>query len=922
MLIRCACIGRLMTTTGLDMQRQQLEMKAMTRAAVLASAQVIDLACALAFTVALTLALTLAPAPAQAAAQAEGASTKAENAPRTFRFDIDAMPLIAALARFSEITGIQIVYPAGDGLKGESSVVAGTLSPDRALRAMLEGTGIAFRFVNAQTITLERSSAANQTRVLNPVKVEGAARSTLPASGLNGSTDVTATEGSGSYTTSALMIGGKTARSLREAQQSVSVLTAQRIADQNLTDLTQALNQSTGVTLIQGQSSTETSFYSRGYEITAFQFDGGTPMYFAGSFGAYGNFSLPDMALFDHIELLRGADGMFGGAGQPGGSVNLVRKRPLDHAQFNLTVTAGSWNNYRADLDITGPIDPAGRFRGRLISVYEDRDFFYDAAYNKKTLISGSVETDLTASTLLTAGIDYENRDTLPWVYGLPRYKDGSDLKLSRSTCLCTDWSRWEFETTDLFARIEQKLWGDWMARLNVTRRDQSSFEKYGALQGGVPTDPADTYAPTLTGWSYGYANLQKLVDLTVSGGFDLFGGHHSLIVGMSWQNVDGSGGELQNAGGFYPEPPFVDVFAFNPHAFPEPAALVPDRYYLKNGQVQRGAYGTLNLQVLPRLHVLGGARYSQYTYDFLHRSTWLDAPDENGNPLVTYYNEHKEESAVITPYYGATYDLTDELSAYASFTDIFNSLYSYRSGPPPGSEALKPTTGGNLEVGIRGEFREGRLNASLAAYRIDQKDLPEVQEQYESYSNYGNSPTNASFFCCYVNGARQLSEGVDAEVTGEVMPGWQLSAGYTYNINKYTSGFGSSSGQSLETRSPKHLLKLWSMFRLRGALSAVSAGFGANAQSKGYYAGYACFAYQMEEWGLSCSDQRPYAFTQGAYAVLNGLLEYRPTSNWTASLNVNNLLDRTYYATVGNDSSGNWYGEPRNVMLTLRGKF
>ena len=879
------------------------------------------LAATLALTSAFAAALSFAPTAAQAAAQSDNTPTGAagENASRTFRFDIQSMPLIAALARFSEITGIQIVYPSGDGLKGESSLVAGDLSPERALRTMLDGTGIAFRFVNAQTITLERSALANQARVLSAVKVEGAANNGLPASGLNGSTDVTATEGSGSYTTSALTIGGKTPRSLQEAQQSVSVLTAQRMQDQNLTDLSSALAQMPGVTLIQGQSSTEMQFFSRGYRITAFQFDGGSPMFL----GGYGNTSPPDMSLFDHVELLRGSDGLFNGAGQPGGTVNLVRKRPLDHDQVNLTVTAGSWKNYRADLDLTGPVDAAGRFRGRFIAAYEDRDYFYNAAYDHRTVLSGAVETDATPTTLMSVGVDYDRRDTLPWMYGLPRYKDGADLHLPRDTCLCTDWSRWNFETTDLHARVEQRLGDDWQVTLNLSRRSQHSFEKYGAANGGVPTIEEDTGDPFMVGWSYGYQNVQKLADATVSGGFDLFGGRHRVVLGINWQNVDGSGTDLRNEGNLFAYPNrLIDVFTFDPHDFVEPATRPPDIFYLRNGQVQRGAYASLDLQLLPKLRAVGGARYSEYTMSVLGKYIFDDYLDENGDPIPVYNNQRMREPSVLTPYYGLTYEISRTLSAYVSYTDIFASQAEYHYGPPPGGEAIDPSQGRNLEVGLRSELREGRLNASLAAYDISRRNLGAPDPRYESYYNWGNSPTNSTFYCCYLNVAEQTSRGVDLELNGEVLPGWQFSAGYTYNVNEYHRGYELSDGQPVQTLSPKHLLKLWSMVKLPGRFAQVSIGAGVNAQSKGYNAGSACFAYVQNPFGLGCSDYRPYTFAQGSYAVLNSRVEYRFSPAWSAALNIDNLTDKTYYSTVGSADNGNWYGEPRSYLLTVRGRF
>lgn len=65
-----------------------------------------------------------------------------------------------------------------------------------------------------------------------------------------------------------------------------------------------------------------------------------------------------------------------------------------------------------------------------------------------------------------------------------------------------------------------------------------------------------------------------------------------------------------------------------------------------------------------------------------------------------------------------------------------------------------------------------------------------------------------------------------------------------------------------------------------------------------------------------------PLAFSRKVYAFADALLEHQINDSLTGTLNVNNIFDKTYYATTGTSSWGNFYGGPRNWMVTLHGKF
>ncbi|MEJ1963046.1 MAG: TonB-dependent receptor plug domain-containing protein [Gammaproteobacteria bacterium] len=318
--------------------------------------------------------------PAQRALGAEQAESARE-------FAIPSQALSAALRQFAEVSGLQLVYSPQlvSGLK--SGALSGRMTSGAALKQLLTNTGIVFRFANETTVTLEKAPDRSGARTLGPVRVEGASAAEARLSGSNGSSDRTATEGTGSYTSDALSIGSKAPLSMKGTPQSVSVLTQQRMQDQNITDFKDAMNQMPGITMIQGDNSLQNYFYSRGFQIASVQVDGGAPLFVGHITGASGIQMISpqiDMSEYDHVEFLRGADGLFNFYGDPSGSVNLVRKRPLDHSQVTWEAQGGSWNNYRTTMDATRPLAFDGALRGRLVLTYQSNDYFYDIAKDRR----------------------------------------------------------------------------------------------------------------------------------------------------------------------------------------------------------------------------------------------------------------------------------------------------------------------------------------------------------------------------------------------------------------------------------------------------------------------------------------------------------------------------------------------------------
>ncbi|MFC4313753.1 TonB-dependent siderophore receptor [Steroidobacter flavus] len=910
-----------------------------------------------------------------------------------FALNIPTQALSTALLQLADETGIQIVFESAkvQGLK--SAPLAGSFVREQALRTILAGTGFTYRFSSPTTATLVPAPTDKTTRTLGPVRVEGADRAAL--NGINGSRDVTATEGTGSFTTGAMSVGSKTPRSIKETAQSVSVISNEQIEQQNINDFTRALEQAPGISLVQGgvsgtESNLDTTFYSRGYAITSIQIDGGAPL----SLNTQANYDyvpLIDLAQFDHVEVLRGAAGLFNGYGDPSGTINLVRKKPLDRKQVTLDAEWGSWNYYRTVLDANSPLTLDGKLRGRAVMTWQSNDYFYDIAEDEKTLIYGVLDYDLTPTTLITAGVSKTNQDSVPWSYGLPRYLSGAALDVPRDTALVFPWNRASVDTTMVFGSIAQRIGADWTAKLNVTSNRQSNERKTGYSYGAV--NPIDGRGPRILGTYRKSASDQLSGEATLAGALTIFGQRQEILIGANHSKRD-LGGRTQYetlftssaTAPYQPYPggplyctsatvcpntrvatPLIDVFAFDPFdpIYTEPRNPMPNMRASEQETTQTLAYADLRLTAFDRLHLQTGLRWSRYEVASASDSLCTSIPTTGtpgprncvgrqiGDPYSPTRRYYTGEVFAWPPAISLSYDVTDSVSAYLGYADIYIDQSTVLDAD---LEPIDPITGDNMELGFRWAARDGRINTSLAVYRIHKQGFSQTEDRYKRnpdgsiyrdadnnqivITNNGtelvNGQVDAYHTCCSVqrDDQTEISEGIDSEVAGEIVRGWQVSASYTFTRNRYEgSGYTGYEGEPFLTIQPKHLYKLWTTYDFGAAglgswLSNLSISAGINGQSTGYRAGESCPADQLTEpnpytgASLCTGGLIPFQYTVEPYNVVSGRIGYRVNDKWTAALNLTNIFDEVYYQSVGGLNGGNWYGTPRSYTLSLRGNF
>ncbi|RRI74428.1 TonB-dependent siderophore receptor [Pseudomonas aeruginosa] len=651
---------------------------------------------------------------------------------------------------------------------------------------------------------------------------------------------------------------GKVPLKPRELPQSASVIDHERLEQQNLFSLDEAMQQATGVTVQPFQLLT-TAYYVRGFKVDSFELDG-VPALLGNTAS-----SPQDMAIYERVEILRGSNGLLHGTGNPAATVNLVRKRPQREFAASTTLSAGRWDRYRAEVDVGGPLSASGNVRGRAVAAYEDRDYFYDVADQGTRLLYGVTEFDLSPDTLLTVGAQYQHIDSITNMAGVPMAKDGSNLGLSRDTYLDVDWDRFKWDTYRAFGSLEQQLGGGWKGKVSAEYQEADSRLRYAGSFGAI--DPQTGDGGQLTGAAYKFKSIQRSLDANLNGPVRLFGLTHELLGGVTYAQ----GETRQDTARFLnlPNTP-VNVYRWDPHGVPRPQI----GQYTSPGTTtttQKGLYALGRIKLAEPLTLVVGGRESWWDQD---------------TPATRF-----KPGRQFTPYGGLIWDFARDWSWYVSYAEVYQPQADRQTW---NSEPLSPVEGKTYETGIKGELADGRLNLSLAAFRIDLENNPQEDPDHPG-------PPNNPF---YISGGKVRSQGFELEGTGYLTPYWSLSAGYTYTSTEYLKDSQNDSGTRYSTFTPRHLLRLWSNYDLPWQDRRWSVGGGLQAQSD----------YSVDYRGVS--------MRQGGYALVNMRLGYKIDEHWTAAVNVNNLFDRTYYQSLYNPNWNNRYGEPRSFNVSLRGAF
>ena len=704
--------------------------------------------------------------------------------------------------------------------------------------------------------------------------------SELQTVNVTGKNRSTRTENRDSYTTSAMRTTTGLALSPKETPQSVSVITKTQLSEQGITNLADALKTTTGVNVIRDTGIPR--FQSRGFYIDQIEEDGisstvpgaiNNPMYDAQS--------MNDIAVYDHIEVVRGATGLTQANGEPGGTVNAVRKRPTGERIIQGEVQIDRFGKVRTTGDFSGRLNDEGTLRGRTVVALERDKNFKDRVKGGNATLYGVMDASVGDNTKITWGGLYQRKHTKPDDWGVA-------LNLPRDTYLGYNWNKGVYDKANAFAEVEHYFNDNWRYTgkldYNYNKNTKKNSGIYNTSTSYAGYTPGSTLA---SGWLSRYDNDEKQLTFknNLNGKFEIAGVPQEIFTEYTYTHTKNNGRRRQ----YNPRVSF-DPMTFSGNEISEPADwyAIPYQMYWETHSKRTTHALLLGFRfnmLKEKLHIMAGTRWnhikSKYITDYFYTGGSIDNdPDSVTDRKTVRFN----------PYFAVTYDLTPNQSLYASYTSIFKPNSNQRKD----KSYLDPVTGANYEIGWKGEWFDRKLNTSLALFDIEQKNRA-VQVWDTADQKWYWEPVG-----------KVRSRGIEAEISGNLSEDWKLFAGYTFNRSKYLEAESKGTvpaGTNFSLHTPKHMLRLHTSYNLPFSGKKWTIGGGVTAQSK---------------------TASLYGVKHGGHAVFNANIDYQASKNLKLALISTNLFNRYYYENnkVSSKGANNYYGEPRNVMFKVNYKF
>lgn len=661
---------------------------------------------------------------------------------------------------------------------------------------------------------------------------------------------------------------------IKETPQSISVVTAEQMQDFGTTSINEALRLSTGLVVDEWETN-RTTYTLRGFDIANTQVDGvGMPNGWGIVTGAVDTFG------YEKIEVIRGANGLLTGVGNAAGTINFVRKRPTNEKQGEVNLSYGSWNTKRVEADYSTPFNETGTWAARVVAAREEGGAYLRDKENERTFLYGVVDGQVGDNGTLTLGYSHQQDNTDGVMWGALSFgnNDGTQSEWKRNASTTQDWTMWDTTTQNAFVEYTHELADDWQLKATYNHRiietDTKLFYAYFP-SGSTGLDPAT--GAGLVGWA-GRGKDKRTEDMgevSVSGHFDAFGRRHEALFGAGMAkarfvydayNTDDCGASSTydgSVGCMYTLPSFP--YAGNLIAEPvwgDLSTLEADiaEYTEKRNRV----FGSMRLTLTDKLKSIVGFNYAQYKRD--------------GNSFGTPLSQSDSE---ISPYAGLTYDVTSQLLAYVSYSD----LYQPQSQVDEDNNYLDPSKGANIEAGVKMDWLDKRLLTMLAVFQAKQSGLA---VSTGATNSFGQSIYEASDYV--------KSEGVEFEAVGKITGSTDLAFGYTsLNLTDRSGDTG------IFPWVPRHTAN-WMLRTRLPSYNALSFGVSGRWQDE-----------------ISNTESSGVTVRQDAYAVHNAFAAWRILSNATVRFNVNNLTDEKHINTL---RYAGYYGAPRNYEVALNYQF
>jgi outer membrane receptor for ferric coprogen and ferric-rhodotorulic acid len=640
----------------------------------------------------------------------------------------------------------------------------------------------------------------------------------------------------------------------RETPQSITIVDRQRIEDFALTNVNDLLGQVVGINVEEVETD-RTYFNSRGFDVTSFQVDGiGLPLLWGIQFGDL------DTALFERVEAVRGANAIMTGIGNPSATINYVRKRPTDTLQASALAQVGSWNQWRVEGDVSVRLTDTAAVRA--IYAHEEHDSWLDFNSVNRDVFGAIASWNVTPELNATVGYTRQenNADGVLWGALPLTYSDGTRIDFPVSASTSADWTYWDVTDQTAFAELTYAFGGGWQAKgvLTYKRFEENAKLLYAY---GYPDRETGLGVGGMAG-IYPSTYDRYLGDFYASGPVELLGREHELAFGVSHGRSDAL--EWENFS--------LDPIEYPPvHQWGEVQVAEPTYpgEYLAADYSDRltRVYAAAHLNLADGVKAVVGAS-----------AMWIESDG------TSYGTDQSRDDSAISPYVGAVWDLSDNVSLYASYTDIFNPQVEVDAT----HAKLDPAKGSSIEAGVKSEWFDKKLYATAAVFRARQNGLAEFEGVFDN----GDS---------YYTGVDTTSKGFELEVAGRVTDQWTLSGGYTY------LEIEDQDGDPTRTWLPTQTFKLATTYTVP-ALNDLRLGAQFRWQNAVTYADP-----YVQDLGLVTGDV---ILRQDDYAVLDLMAGVRVVDHVRATVNLRNVTNTKYLASLMWGQA--FYAAPRNVSVSL----
>ena len=781
-----------------------------------------------------SLALAALPLLPAGKVSAEDVPTPAAS-PARRDFAIPAGNLASALDQFTRQTGLRVAVGDARIAELQTRGARGSLTTTEALAQLLGGTGYV-------------ASRDGEAFVLTPTGSTGAAYE-VTVTGFRAKEQGSAT---------------KTALSIRDTPQAISVTTRESMEIRQVRDLTSALELTAGLT--SGIAADGGPFAGRGlgggegFLMRGQELQGRRDVRMDGFVVASRTF---DMVAFERIEVVKGPSSVLYGQGSLGGFINMIRRKPQAQYAGSVVAQAASWDSYRAEFDLTGALDDNERYRGRVTAAYDDSGSFTDDVDTRTVTVAPSLAAEFGDMTVL-AQVLYQEDNYRP-SRGMPLRRDGDELfipDIDRE--LFTGVPSQEDSSGRVYLatlEIDKPLNDNWLMALLLQKSGLKTERFFDAYSNACCLDTSgDVIMYSDTSRSHGDSWAGEL---RLDGRFDAFGREHRVLFGLEHAQRDDDlafGYTYLGPGNLYTQ----EFQAEN--VIPGGARFQNFDFDFTNENLDQGVYGQLLLTVADRVKLLVGARYDWSEIEHLNN---------NDGQLDT------KDDGEMTWRVGVTWEPTSNLIAYGVYAQTFNPTVDARSDS---GAILEPETGEGLEFGLKSEWFDGRLGANLAVFRQELDNIPIPA---------GPPPNDFS-----INGGLQRTDGIEIEVSGEV-EGLTVGLAATWLDSEY-----------IEPMDPLFGLAPWGLIDNQSSLFVnyelqsgplQGLGFGATVIDVG------------KRW------QSDYFLAGYTRADLN--LSYH-LPQWDISMQLRNVTDERYVERLRDLYQDNFFGAPRAVIMRAEYRF